>query len=86
MAAPATPSQVHNAAATAALRAIAMPVLAANGELHDIMVVTESVLVGVAMTCIRLGGDDAVLDLMVAAAKERLALLRLADLPTQGAA
>lgn len=51
-----------------------------------IMVLTESVLVGVALATIRLGGDEAVLGLIFERARARLAELRLGDIKTEGRA
>lgn len=50
------------------------------------LVLTESVLVGVALATIRLGGDEVVLDTMFAAAKARLAEIRLGDVKAAGEA
>jgi hypothetical protein len=58
--------------------------LAAGGDLTDIMVLCESVLVGVVVGCFRLGSDVKALDLIVGQVKERLAKVRLEDIQTQG--
>lgn len=58
--------------------------VAANREPEALMVLCESLLVGVCMFTIKLGGDEAVLEVMMERARERLAELRLADLETEG--
>lgn len=63
---------------------IVKPVLESGGSLTDVMVLTESVLLGVCLTCVRLGGDEKVLDTMVEAVKGRLAEIRLGDIETAG--
>lgn len=80
------PSKIHNAQAGAIVRAIVQPVIDNNGTAIDILVLTESVLVGVALFVIKLGGDEAVLDVLLEGAKDRLAEIRLTNLPTEGAA
>jgi hypothetical protein len=76
--------QLHNKLAGQIVASIVRPPIEAGGTFTDVMILTESVLVGVAAACIKLGGDNLVLDTMVNAAKERLAEMRLGDLPTMG--
>ncbi len=77
-------SELHNALAGPVVASIVRPVIEAGGEPSDVMVLAESVIVGVALACIKLGGDDRVLDIMFERAKERLAELRLKDIKTAG--
>ena len=63
---------------------IVKPPIEAGGGIIDVMVLTESVLVGVALVCIKFGRDNTVLDVMFEAAKNRLAEIRLRDIPTGG--
>lgn len=77
-------TELHNKLAGQIVASIVRPVIDGGGKYTDVMVLTESVLVGVALTCIRLGGDNKVLDVMVDAARRRLADIRLKDLPTEG--
>jgi hypothetical protein len=81
-----TPAEAHNAAMTPALKALAGPILLAGGGGVELMIAAESLIVGVALLCIRLGGDEAVLDVMLAGAKARLAELRLGDVEPEGQA
>lgn len=76
--------ELHNRLAGQIVISIVKPVSEAGGTTSDVMVLTESVLVGVALACIRLGGDDRVLDVMFERAKARLAELRLAPLTPAG--
>lgn len=76
--------ELHNRLAGQIVISIVKPVSEAGGTTSDVMVLTESVLVGVALACIRLGGDDTVLDVMFDHAKARLAELRLAPLTPAG--
>lgn len=55
-----------------------------KSKTSDVMVLTESVLVGVALACVRLGGDERVLDVIFERARERLAEIRLKDIQTEG--
>lgn len=52
----------------------------------DALIIGESVIVGIALICIRLGGDNIVLDQMFERAKARLAEIRLKEIKTEGAA
>jgi hypothetical protein len=77
-------SELHNRIAGEIVRLIVKPTFDAGGGPADVMELCESVLVGVALACIRLGGDNTVLDVMFDRAKGRLAEIRLAELPVAG--
>lgn len=79
-------TELHNQLVHSVIAQLMRPLRLEGGGTADVMVLTESVLVGVAMMCIRLGGDEHVLELMFQRARQRLAELRLADLPTAGQA
>jgi hypothetical protein len=79
-------TEVHNRLAGGIVGQLVRGPLESGGDVTNVMVLTESVLVGVALACIKLGGDEKVLDVMFEAAKARLADLRLKDLPTEGSA
>ena len=51
--------------------------------MSDVMMLRESVLVGVLLECFKLGDDVKMLDLIVGRVKERLAKARLEDLETE---
>ena len=63
-------SQIHSRVVADALKHVVAPIIDAGGTKVDVMVATESFLVGVAILCIRFGGDDTVLDVMVEGAQE----------------
>jgi hypothetical protein len=76
----------HNATVGKIVSDIIDPIMKQGGTTSQIMVLTESVLVGVALACIKLGGDELVLDHMFGRAKERLVEIRLKDIKTEGKA
>jgi hypothetical protein len=79
-----TAAQMHNRLAGEIVKSIVKPIMVAGGTYEQVLVLTESVVVGVILTSVRLGGDEAVLDVLVAGVKQRLAEMRLRDLPTIG--
>jgi hypothetical protein len=79
-------TEIHNLLAREIVSRIVKGVLENGGSSVDVMVLTETVLVGVALTCIRLGGDDRVLDTMIDGARKRLAEIRLLDVQPGGTA
>jgi len=81
-----TQAELHNKLAGEIVGSIVRPIMTTGGKTTDVMVLTESVLVGVALACIRLGGDEMVLDVIFERARERLAELRLKDIKTEGQA
>lgn len=74
----------HNRMAGEIVSQIVRGTYGVGGDATSVMVLTESVLVGVALACIKLGGDERVLDLMFEAAKTRLADLRLKGIEPEG--
>jgi hypothetical protein len=81
---PEATAERHNRVAEQIVTKIVDETLAAGGDLTDIMVLCESVLVGVVVGCFRLGSDVKALDLIVGQVKERLAKVRLEDIQTRG--
>lgn len=79
-------SDLHNRLAGPIVAAIVRPVLAAGGSPSDVLMLLESVIVGVCLTMIRLGGDNRVLDIVIDRARARLAEIRLADIKPDGSA
>jgi hypothetical protein len=79
-------SDLHNELAGKIVASIVRPAYGTRGSLSDVMVLTESVLVGVCLTCVKLGGDEKLLDVMFERARGRLAEIRLKDLQTEGRA
>jgi hypothetical protein len=77
-------TDLHNRLAIQIVSLIVNEPTAAGGTLSDILALCESVLVGVVLRCCELGGDEIVLDAVVARVKERLAKARLEDLEAKG--
>ncbi len=77
---------LHNKLAGEIVAQIVRGPLDNGGKVTDVMVLAESVVVGVALATIRLGGDEKVLDVMFEAAKTRLAEIRLKDIEAKGSA
>lgn len=79
-------TDLHNRAAGHIVSAIVKTPLESGGKVTDVMVLLESVIVGVSLAVIRLGGDDKVLDTVMEGAKARLAEIRLGPIKTDGKA
>jgi len=77
-------TELHNRVARQAVAQIINETKAAGGSYSGLLVICESVLVGVVVECFRLGQDSKVIDLVFTAAKDRLARLRLEDLDAKG--
>jgi hypothetical protein len=77
-------AQLHNRVAKQIVAQILSETRTAGGSYSDLLVICESVLVGVVTKCFRLGHDAKVLDLLVATAKARLAKIRLEHLEPKG--
>lgn len=77
-------TELHNRVAKQIVAQVLSETRAAGGSYSDLLVICESVLVGVVIECFRLGHDAKVLDLLFAAAKARLAKIRLDDLEAKG--
>lgn len=74
-----TPQQIHDRDVVRIMKAIIAPTMAAGGEFTDVLVLLESVVVGVILFGIKEGGDDPVLAAMVERIKLRLEEARLKD-------
>lgn len=79
-------NEVHNRIAGDIVKSIVKPPLDAGGEFTDVLIVLESVILGVMLVAVKLGGDDKVLDLIMERVKERLAEQRLGKIDTAGTA
>lgn len=79
-----TQTEIHNRVAGEIVKAIIRPPLEAGGEFTDVLVILESVIVGVIFAGIKLGGDETVLDELVLHVKERLVGIRLGGIETKG--
>lgn len=81
-----TLTDIHNASAGAIVASIVKPTLEAGGEMTDVLVLLESVVCGVALLAIKLGGDEKVADTLLEGVKKRMADIRLRDIETKGSA
>lgn len=79
-------AELHNRIAGAIVASIVKPPIEAGGDYTDVLVLFESVVVGVMLAVAKLGGDEIVLDAVVTAAKARLAELRLGPVKPAGEA
>jgi hypothetical protein len=79
-------SEIHNRIAGEIVKAIVKPPLDAGGGFTDVLVVLESVILGVMLVGVKLGGDEVVLDEVVLHVKERLAQQRLGGIVPAGSA
>jgi len=79
-------AELHNKIAGEIVASIVLPPIEAGGDFKDVLVVLESVIMGVMLVTARIGGDEVVLDAVVARVKERLAEKRLGDIETAGRA
>lgn|GEM_PF-2856996 len=77
-------TELHNRLAKRVVAEIIEETRAAGGSYSDLLVISESVLVGLVVECFRLGHDSKVIDLVFTAAKARLANVRLKDLRAEG--
>jgi hypothetical protein len=77
-------AELHNRLAKQFVSQIVNEPIAAGGTISDVMMLCESVLVGVVLGCFQLGSDMKAFDLIVSRVKERLAKARLEDLETKG--
>jgi hypothetical protein len=81
-----TQTEIHNRVAGECVKAIVKPALEAGGEFTDVLVILESVILGVMLMAVKLGGDDKVLDEVVLHVRERLAKERLGRVEPSGTA
>jgi hypothetical protein len=81
-----TQTEIHNRVAGEVVAAIVRPPLEAGGQFTDVLVILESVIFGVMLAGVKLGGDDKVLDEVVLHVRERLAKQRLTKIKPAGIA
>lgn len=82
-----TQNEIHNRIAGDIVKSIVKPPLEAGGGVTDILVVLESVVLGVILVCAKtkLGAPEKVLEALVSGVKARLAE-RLNSEPSDGSA
>lgn len=81
-----TQTELHNKLAGEIVRSIVKPPLEAGGQFTDVLVLLESVVVGVLLAGVRLGGAEIVADTVFDRVRTRLAELRIGPIPTEGRA
>lgn len=81
-----TPHQIHNRDAGDIVKDIVRPTLEAGGQMTEVLVLLESVVVGVVLMAVKLGGEEIVLDQVIDGARKRLAEQRLGGIETKGKA
>ena len=81
---PEAATELHNRLAKEIIAKLLEEPIAAGGTLSDVMMICESVIVGVMLGCFQLGSDVKMLDIIVDRVKERLAKARLSDIEIKG--
>lgn len=83
-------SDLHNRIVGEIVRSIVVPPLEAGGDYKSVLIVLESVVAGVLLAMVKLGGDNIVLDVLMEGVKARveeiMARRRLGPLPPAGTA
>ena len=82
--APEGPSELHNRLAGQIVASIIKPVLDRRGDTAEILVLLESVVAGVLLGTVKLGGDEIVFDELIGNVKNRLADMRLSNIKPSG--
>jgi hypothetical protein len=77
-------TELHNRLAKEVVAKIVTEPIAAGGTMADVLILCESVLVGVVVECFQVGSDAKILDMIVARAKDRLARTQLGDIEAKG--
>jgi hypothetical protein len=77
-------AELHNRLAHQIVDQIVNEPIAAGGTMSHVMMICESVLVGVVLRCFELGSDVRAFDIISGRVKERLARVRLEEIETKG--
>lgn len=77
-------TELHNRMASELVKLIVRETTKVGGGPNDILLTTESVVMGVVLAVVKLGGDEKVLDVMIHNVRARLAEARLGDLQPAG--
>ncbi len=78
--------ELHNRIAPEIVKSIIKPPLEAGGNVTDILILTETVLAGVILKIGGPGMDDVILNELTKNVRQRMADIRLRNLPTSGEA
>jgi len=76
----------HNDLAVDLVARLIRGTVGAGGDVIEVLIVLESVIAGVCLTLVRLGGDEVAIDALMERVKARVAELRLKDIQTKGSA
>ncbi len=79
-------ADLHNRLAASIVASIVEPPIEAGGRATDVLVLLESVIVGVLVVVARPGGDAVVIERVMEGVKSRLAAWRVAGRETAGSA
>jgi hypothetical protein len=77
-------AELHNRLASQIVSQIMNEPVAAGGSMSDVMLLCESVLVGVVLECFGFGVDVKILDAIFVRVEERLARARLENIEAEG--
>lgn len=79
-------TEIHNRIAGDCVKMIVKEPLLSGGEFTDVMVILESVIMGVILAGIKITGDELALELLMEHVRERLAQARLTMVEPAGEA
>jgi hypothetical protein len=79
-------TELHNQLAGEIVKSIIRPVLDSGGRMSDVLVLLESVVLGVMLVAIKCEYSEAALDVVVERVKKRIADLHLAEIEPAGRA
>lgn len=79
-------TKLHNELAGQIVGQIVRPVIESGGSYTEVLVLLESVILGVMLMAVKLGGDEIVFDTVVERVKQRLAECRLRHVNPAGTA
>jgi hypothetical protein len=75
---------IHNVKVGEIVKQIVKPTIESGGDVKDVLVLLESVVAGVLLFAVKVGGDEKVLDVLTDGVRLRMAEIRLGDLPVAG--
>jgi len=76
--------ELHNRLAHEIINVIIRRPLEAGGDAGDVFYLLETIIMGVFLAGVKLGGDERILDEIIAHVKQRLAEARLAGIEIEG--
>jgi hypothetical protein len=79
-----TQREIHNRLAGELVKTIVETPIEAGGKMTDVLVLLESVVTGVLTVAIKMGGDDSVIPIFNKNIKDRMAYIRILQMPPAG--